>query len=121
MLVGLGACSESGSDTTAAAEAPRTEVKIEGIAFEPDELTVQVGDTVTWVNKDEVDHTVTSGEPGEQGIPGVEEGTEPKVDGLFDEPLKRAGSTFSFTFEESGTFVYFCRIHAAMKAVVTVE
>ena len=121
MLVGLGACSESGGDTTAAADPPRTEVTIEGIAFDPDELTVEVGDTVTWVNKDEVDHTVTSGEPGEQGIPGVEEGTKPKLDGLFDEPLKREGSEFSFTFEESGTFVYFCRIHAAMEAVVTVE
>ena len=94
---------------------------IEGIAFEPGELTVQVGDTVTWVNKDPVDHTVTSGEPGEQGIPGVEEGTKPKLDGLFDEPLERAESTYSYTFEERGTFVYFCRVHAAMKAVVTVE
>ena len=94
---------------------------IEGIAFDPDELTVEVGDTVTWINKDEVDHTVTSGEPGEQGVPGVDEGTKPKVDGLFDDALERAGSTSSFTFEERGTFVYFCRIHAAMKAVVVVE
>ena len=121
VLVGLGACSGSAGDTTAAAGSPRTEVTIEGIAFDPDELTVQVGETVTWVNKDEVDHTVTSGKPGEQGIPGVEKGTAPKTDGLFDEPLERVGSTSSFTFEERGTFLYFCRIHAAMTAVVTVE
>jgi plastocyanin len=115
------ACSGSAEDPNVTAAPSQTEVTIEGIAFDPDELTVEVGDTVTWVNEDAVDHTVTSGEPGEQGIPGVEEGTAPKTDGLFDEPLKRAGSTASFTFERRGTFVYFCRIHAAMKAVITVE
>lgn len=126
LSVVLSACGgsgdETGEPTTSAGNQPsETEVIIEGIAFDPKELTVQAGDTVTWVNKDPVDHTVTSGTPGEQGVPGVEEGTKPKVDGMFDDPLKSAGSTSSFTFEERGTFVYFCRVHAAMTAVVTVQ
>ena len=117
----FGACagSEAADRTTAAPRAP--EVTVEGIAFRPGDLTVAAGDTVTWVNEDPVDHTITSGRPGKQGIPGVSDGTEPKLDGLFDEPLAREGSTFSFTFEEPGTFVYFCRVHAAMKATITVE
>ena len=97
------------------------EVVIEGLVFEPDSVTIDAGDTVTWTNKDAVDHTVTSGSPGDQGVPGVDEATEPELDGNFDEPLERAGSTFSFTFEERGTYSYFCRVHAAMKAVVIVR
>lgn len=94
---------------------------IEGLVFEPNSVTVDVGDSVTWINEDEVDHTVTSGRPGDQGVPGVDEATKPELDGNFDAPLERAGSTFSFTFEERGTFTYFCRVHAAMKAEVTVR
>lgn len=106
---------------SAGAEADPRAVTIEGIAFEPDELTVSTGDTVVWTNKDDVDHTVTSGEAGDQGVPGVDEGTPAKPNGLFDDALARAGSTSSFTFEEPGTYLYFCRVHAAMKGVITVE
>lgn len=94
---------------------------IEGIAFDPGTLAVEVGDTVTWVNEDPVDHTVTSGRPGEQGVPGVSEGTKPKTTGMFDDVLERRGSTTSFTFDEAGTYEYFCRVHAAMKGVITVR
>ena len=94
---------------------------IEGIAFEPGELTVGTGDTVVWTNEDDVDHTVTSGDAGDQGVPGVDEGTPPTPDGLFDDTLARAGSTSSFTFEEAGTYAYFCRVHASMRGVITVE
>lgn len=112
-----------GGDATenAGAEAGRRAVTIEGIAFEPGELTVSVGDTVVWTNQDDVDHTVTSGEAGDQGVPGVDEGTPAKPDGFFDDALARAGSTSSFTFDEAGTYPYFCRVHASMKGVITVE
>lgn len=115
----LGACSAPASEPPTSQ--PNVEVEIEGLAYLPDELTVDVGETVTWLNEDPVDHTVTSGKPGKQGIPGVSDGTDPTVDGLFDESLEREGSTFSFTFDERGTFVYFCRVHAAMKATIIVE
>ena len=94
---------------------------IKGLEYLPGDVTVGVGETVTWINNDPVDHTVTSGKPGKQGVPGVSEGTDPKLDGLFDEPLEEEGSTTSFTFDEPGTYAYFCRVHAAMKGVITVE
>ena len=129
LLFVLGACGGGSGEATSAGSGEATSagsqenstVTVEGIAFLPRELTVEVGDTVEWVNKDEVDHTVTSGEAGEQGVPGVDEGTPPEPDGLFDDELKRAGSTSSFTFDEPGTFIYFCRVHASMTGVVTVE
>ena len=117
----IGACTTARSNDGGVPPDAEIEVTIEGIAFEPDRLEVKAGERVRWVNKDEVDHTVTSGKPGRQGIPGVSEGTSPKLDGLFDSPLERVDSSFTYTFEKPGTYVYFCRIHAAMKAVVIVE
>src|SRR5918992_3056448 len=78
-----------------------TEVSEEGIAFEPAEVSVGVGDTVTWTNNDSVDHDVTadtfsSGEPG---------GMAP-------------GDTFEHTFEEAGTFDYVCSVHPGMEGTV---
>jgi plastocyanin len=81
-----------------------TEVSEEGIAFNPAEVTVSVGDTVTWTNNDTVEHDVTadgfsSGEPG---------GMAP-------------GDTFDHTFQEAGTFDYVCTVHPGMEGTVTVE
>ena len=115
------ACGGGAAENAGAEADPMAAVTIEGIAFEPRELTVSAGDTVVWTNEDDVDHTVTSGEPGDQGVPGVDEGSPPKPDGLFDDALARAGSTSSFTFEEPGTYPYFCRVHEAMTGVITVE
>lgn len=81
-----------------------TEVSMADIAFDPAEVTVGVGDTVTWTNDDSVDHDVTadsfsSGDPG---------GMAP-------------GDTFDHAFEEAGTFDYVCTVHPGMEGSVTVE
>jgi plastocyanin len=80
------------------------EVSEEDITFQPGEVTVGVGDTVTWTNNDSVDHDVTadsfsSGEPG---------GMAP-------------GDTFEHTFEEAGMFDYVCTVHPGMEGTVVVE
>ena len=80
------------------------EVSEEGIAFQPAEVTVGVGDTVTWTNNDSVGHDVTadsfsSGDPG---------GMAP-------------GDTFEHTFPEAGTFDYVCTVHPGMEGTVVVE
>lgn len=97
-----------------------TEVLLENIKFEPAEITVSVGEAVTWSNEDTVLHTVTSGVGQEQGAPGVSENTEANPDGLFDHEMPE-GETFSFTFEEAGTVEYFCAIHPGMTGTVVVE
>ncbi len=77
--------------------------------FEPEELTVEVGTTVRWVNEGMMMHTVTSGP----------DATE---DGLFDSGDMRNGDTFEYTFDEAGEFPYFCRPHPmTMRAMVIVE
>ena len=74
----------------------------------PYEVTIDVGVTVTWSNDDTAAHTVTSGTATDG--PG----------GLFDSSLFMAGTTFSHTFEEEGTFDYFCMVHPWMVGKVIV-
>jgi hypothetical protein len=76
--------------------------------FHPATLTVDVGTTVTWINNDEAEHTVTA------------------KDGSFaSETLKtkliKPGDSFSHTFDTAGTFDYFCAIHPAMQGMVEVR
>ena len=76
--------------------------------FLPYEVSINVGDTVKWVNDDTAAHTATGGTP----VDGPS--------GVFDSSLILAGSSFSFTFNEAGTYEYFCMVHPWMEGVVIV-
>lgn len=91
---------------------------ISGVAFAPTTMTVPTGATVTWVNDDPIEHTVTSGRQAVQGVPGVGGGTPARASGLFDATLDGRRERFSFTFTRPGRYKYFCRVHAGMKALV---
>lgn len=80
-------------------------------AYDPLDLEIELGTTVTWTNDDQVAHTVTSGES---------DGTVGEADGMFDSGFVDPGGTFSYTFDEPGTFAYYCTPHPWMKATVTV-
>jgi plastocyanin len=69
--------------------------------FGPGALTVTVGDTVTWTNRDDSPHTVTA-------------------DGAFDSGNVEPGRSFSHTFSEPGTYTYVCQYHDEMVATITV-
>ena len=79
-----------------------------GSCFLPSQVTVGVGDTVTWTNDSSVIHTVTSGNP------------EDGPDGTFDCHIVMSGDSFSYTFTETGQYNYFCSIHPWMQGIVTV-
>ncbi len=73
-------------------------------AFSPAEITINVGDTVRWVNTDGVFHTTTS------------------TSGLWDESLGQEGASYEHTFDEVGTFAYRCNPHATfMTGAVIVQ
>ena len=82
---------------------PEFDVAIEGFAFEPAEITASVGSTITWYNKDSDIHTVTA------------------QDGTFDSGSLARDDTFSYTFEQTGTFEYYCILHPYMTGKVIVE
>lgn len=92
------------------------------ISFSPATLEISRGTEVTWVNRDDgVHHTATSGLPGDNGVPGVSKGKPARPDGVFDGDLPDAGDQFSFTFDEAGTYAYFCGVHPSMTAKVIVN
>ncbi len=106
----LAACSSSSNGgtatTTAGAPSPSggtSDVSIKDFAFGPGELTVSVGDTITWTND-------------ESGIPH----TTTADDGLWDSATLKPDEKYSFTFTEAGTYTYFCSIHPSMRATITV-
>jgi plastocyanin len=76
---------------------------IEGFAFNPGNIEVAAGTTVTWTNNDSTAHTVTAD------------------DGSFQSGRLEQGDTFSYTFDTAGTFSYHCEYHANMTATVTVS
>lgn len=99
-------CSEENSSTNTNTD-PNA-ITIQGNAFQPAALTVKKGTTVTWTNKDSYAHTVTSG-------------ISPNPNGTFNSNNVSASQTFSFKFDNTGSFDYFCMIHPFMKAKITVE
>jgi plastocyanin len=110
------ACGGDAKETAKAAPADNT-VTMRLIAFRPDKLTVTAGTTVTWSQKDAGVHTVTSGTVL-QGGGGVTE----QPDGKFASEQIATGDTFTFKFDEAGTYPYFCEIHpATMRGEVRVS
>lgn len=87
--------------------------------YDPPVISVNIGDTITWINNDREGHTVTSGESsGRFGWMDKDFGTP---DGLFDSGRFIPEESWSYTFEKSGAFSYFCTIHPWMEGVVVVE
>jgi len=84
-------------------KAEATDVKIDNFSFGPAALTVPVGTTVTWTNRDDIPHTVVS------------------TDGAFKSKVLDTDDKFSFTFPKAGTYPYFCSIHPKMTAKVIVQ
>lgn len=107
----LGACSD-GSTTGSAADAPTgTEdvaVEIDDFAYDPESVEVAAGTTVTWSNEDATRHTVTAGS---------EDAPDPEA---FDLEVDEQGQTVSFTFDEPGTYAYYCVLHPFMEGTIEV-
>jgi plastocyanin len=81
------------------------EVKIDNFTFGPGTLTVPVGTTVTWTNKDDIPHTVVSTDDVK----------------TFKSKVLDTDEKFSFTFSKAGTYPYFCSIHPKMTGKVVVQ
>lgn len=79
------------------------EVKIDNFSFGPTALTVAVGTSVTWINRDDIPHTIVS------------------TDGAFKSRVLDTDEKFSFTFTKPGTFSYFCSMHPKMTAKIIVQ
>jgi plastocyanin len=100
----LAACGGDSDETTASGGggASAAAVEIVEFAYDPDPIEVEVGAEVTWTNEDTAPHTATAD------------------DGSFDTGTLDKGKPGSVSFEEAGTFPYFCEIHPTMHGTVEV-
>lgn len=103
LLAGCGGSSPNAPTTAAGGGESAESVTIDNFTFMPPELTISVGDTVTWANDQGAAHTVTAD------------------DGGFDSGNLAQGAEFTRTFDAAGTFAYHCTIHPSMIGAITVE
>jgi plastocyanin len=89
--------------TPVRAHAQDATVKIDNFAFEPKQLTVKPGTTVTWINADDIPHTVVAS------------------DRTFRSKAMDTDDKFSFTFTTPGSYGYFCSLHPHMQGTITVS
>ena len=78
-------------------------VTIDNFTFEPAELTVSVGTTVTWQNRDDIPHSVV------------------EKNKLFRSKALDTDDSFSFTFSQPGIYDYFCGLHPHMVGKIIVK
>lgn len=87
----------------AAAAASDVTVRIDNFTFSPADLTITPGTTVTWINNDDIPHTVVETEK------------------VFRSKALDTDDSYSFTFTTSGEFSYFCSLHPHMTGKITVK
>ncbi len=88
---------------TKAPASTATEVKIDNFSFAPQTVTIAVGTTVHWTNRDDIPHTVVS------------------EDQSFKSKALDTDDGFTYTFSKPGTYNYFCSLHPKMTAKVVVQ
>jgi plastocyanin len=88
---------------TAADDKQPVEVKIDNFVFAPNTVTVPVGTTLHWTNRDDIPHNVVS------------------EDKSFKSKVMDTDESFSYTFTKPGTYTYFCSIHPKMAGKVVVQ
>jgi len=88
---------------TAAGTDAGTQVMIDNFVYSPVALTVKVGTTVTWINHDDIPHTVDS------------------TQGKFKSAALDTDGKFEFQFKEAGEYPFYCRIHPKMTGKVIVQ
>jgi plastocyanin len=94
----------SNSSSTQASSTGQVEIK--NMMFTPSQITIQKGGTVTWTNNDTMTHTVTD-DLNNVGGPASGE--------------IQPGSTYSFTFNKTGSFQYHCTIHSSMRGTIVIK
>jgi plastocyanin len=102
LVLGI-SCKAQDSTGTSSITQTANEVVIDNLAFEPATLNISTGTTVTWANNDSAAHTITA------------------RDNTFKSGTLSPGGSFSFTFNEKGTFEYYCTIHPSMTGKIIVE
>lgn len=93
----------AGSALLASAQNQTSAVAIDNFTFNPQNLTVKAGTTVTWTNKDDIPHAIAA------------------VGKQFKSKTMDTDNSYSFTFTTPGTYAYFCSLHPHMTGTIVIE
>jgi plastocyanin len=93
------------ADSGEATPGAPNQVVIDNFTYSPVSLTVSPGTKVTFVNHDDVPHTVTS----------------PSKPRILDSPTLDTDDKFTFEFKTPGTYDYFCAVHPKMTGKIIVK
>jgi len=96
------------ADVIMSTKVSRPGCEITDSCYTPSKITIKQGSPITWINEDSAFHSVTSGfydDPNE----------------LFDSGYLDPQESFTFSFEDVGTYNYFCMLHPWMKGQVIVQ
>ncbi len=100
LVFGTG-CTAGGGATPSAQATDKNTVVIQNYRYTPSEITIQKGETVTWINMDSIVHTATGSG--------------------FDSGNLSYGKSYKHTFNEAGMFDYYCIPHPYMTGKVIVK
>jgi plastocyanin len=103
LLAGLLALALQAPPAVAEPAATGMEVKIDNFTFVPQRVTVKPGTTVTWINEDDIPHTIAA------------------TGKAFRSKVLDTDDKFSFTFTTAGVYEYFCSLHPHMTGAIVVE
>ena len=105
VMVMVGTASQAAFGKPAAPAAPDapSQVMIDNFVYSPVPLTVKIGTTVTWINHDDIPHTVDS------------------TDGKFKSAALDTDDKFEFRFTAAGEYPFYCRIHPKMTGKIIVQ
>lgn len=92
---------EPGVTAVAAPQAKTYNIAIANFSFDPASLNIKKGDTVIWTNNDPMAHQIAGSD--------------------FSGPAMNKGQSYTFIFNNAGTFDYYCTIHPSMKGSITVQ
>jgi plastocyanin len=107
-IVGAGGAMALIVSALIASAEPKPAVDVQIFQFQPAAVEAKAGAAITWTNRDEIEHTVTSGDPEHRT-------------GRFDLRLPGRGTSASLEFREPGVYSYFCDRHPSMRGEIRVN
>ncbi len=107
-LIGAGSALAVVVAALVASAGPSPAVEIQVFQFRPGAVEVNAGATITWTNRDDIEHTVTSGDPEHRT-------------GRFDLRLPGRGTATAVQLTEPGVYHYFCDRHPSMRGEIRVN
>ena len=102
-VVAAAVCLALMSMSSSASPQDSATIVVKDFMFEPTSSTIKAGTTVTWLNKDDEPHTVVSD------------------NGLFRSAAMDTNESFSFEFDQPGTYHFVCSIHPSMVGTIVVQ